>query len=286
MEQKAFEIKDYEKVCDFLIELNKNNKEHINWNWARFEWMYEHPMFDKNLLPLIRLWTDHDKVVGVAIYDMFLGEASVLVLPEYYHIYSEILDYAYNHLKDDDGLKVAILDTNKLEKKLIIEAGYEITDQAETIMSIDLSSSFDVPRINGISFVNLNPVEDYDELSWLFWQGFDHGDNREECQKENAKKTNNRVHYNPYLSITVKCNDKYVGHVSLWYSDKTDYAYIEPVCVIPEYRGKGIAKAMIYEALNRVRNLGAKKAYVISDMPFYEKLGFKKEKHYTFYIKE
>ena len=37
---------------------------------------------------------------------------------------------------------------------------------------------------------------------------------------------------------------------------------------------------MIYEALNRVRSLGAKKAYVISDMEFYEKLGFKKEKHY------
>ncbi|MBO4286126.1 MAG: GNAT family N-acetyltransferase, partial [Bacilli bacterium] len=59
-----------------------------------------------------------------------------------------------------------------------------------------------------------------------------------------------------------------------------------PVCVIPEYRGKGVAKAMIYEALNRARFLGAKKAYVISDMEFYEKLGFKKEKHYTFYQKK
>ena len=77
--------------------------------------------------------------------------------------------------------------------------------------------------------------------------------------------------------------DKYVAHVSLWYSEKTDYTYVEPVCVIPEYRGKGVAKAMIYEALNRARFLGAKKVYVISDMEFYEKLGFKKEKHYTFY---
>ena len=58
---------------------------------------------------------------------------------------------------------------------------------------------------------------------------------------------------------------------------------MEPLCVIPEYRGKGVAKALVYEALNRARSLGAKKAYVISDMPFYEKLGFKKEKRYTFY---
>ena len=61
--------------------------------------------------------------------------------------------------------------------------------------------------------------------------------------------------------------------------------YVEPVCVIPEYRQKGIGRAMIYEALNRARSLGAKKAYVISDQEFYERIGFKKDRHYSFYQK-
>ena len=78
MIRKSFEQKDYERVCDFLIKLNQTNNKHINWNWARFEWMYEHPMFDKSLLPLICLWIDDNEVVGSAIYDMFLGEASIL----------------------------------------------------------------------------------------------------------------------------------------------------------------------------------------------------------------
>ena len=286
MIQKAFEPKDYEAVCVFLIELNKNNNEHINWIWARFEWMFEHPMFDKSLLPLIGLWLDNKKVVGTAIYDMCLGEASVLVLPEYRHLYKEILDYAYHNLKDDEGLKVALPDEDELEKKVVVDSGYQKIDQTETVMSIDLKEALNIPSLDGASFVNLDPVNDYDELCWLFWQGFDHGNNREQCRRENPEKGNNRVHYNPYLSITVKCDDQYVGHVSLWYSEKTDYAYVEPVCVIPEYRGKGIARSMIYEALNRARSLGAKKAYVISDMEFYEKLGFKKEKHYTFYQKK
>ena len=39
---------DYEAVCDFLIELNRENQDHINWNWGRFEWMMEHPEFDKS----------------------------------------------------------------------------------------------------------------------------------------------------------------------------------------------------------------------------------------------
>ena len=49
--------------------------------------------------------------------------------------------------------------------------------------------------------------------------------------------------------------------------------------------GKGIASALLSEAFSRAKALGAKKAYVISDLPFYEKLGFEKAQQYTFYRK-
>ena len=285
MELKRFEPNDYERVYDFLIKLNKNSDKHINWNWARFEWMYEHPMFDKKLLSRIGLWINNNKVIGCAIYDMFLGEASILVLPEYYHLYKEMLDFAYENIKDEDGLKVAVEDDNELEIKLIQESGYQKIEQDETIMSVDLIKPFDFSIKEGMSFAYLDPIKDYDELCWLFWQGFDHGDNKEECMEENTVKSGARPHFNPYLSVTIKCDEKYVGHCSLWYSEETDYAYVEPVCIIPSYRNRGIGRIMIYEALNRARELGAKKAYVISDLAFYEKLGFKKIKHYSFYQK-
>ena len=44
--------------------------------------------------------------------------------------------------------------------------------------------------------------------------------------------------------------------------------------MIPSYRGQGVAKAVVSEALNRAAALGAKTAYVLSDMMFYQKLGF------------
>lgn len=285
MEQKRFEPSDYERVVDFLIKLNEGNDDHINWNWARFEWMYEHPMFDKALLPRIGLWIEDNEVVGCAIYDMFLGEASVLALPEHRYLFQGILDYAYENIKDDDGLKVAVLDGSEFEIRSLKERRYQKIEQAETVMRIDLSKPFDPSLKEGMSFCYLDPIDDYDELCWLFWQGFGHGGDKEECMRENACKSGARPHFNPYLSVSVKCGDEYVGHCSLWHSDKTDYAYVEPVCVIPEYRNKGIAKAMIYEALNRAMKLGAKKAYVISDMEFYERLGFQKAKHYCFYQK-
>ena len=96
-----------------------------------------------------------------------------------------------------------------------------------------------------------------------------------------------RKHFNPALSVAAKADDgEYVSYCCLWYSDRTDYAYVEPVCTVPAYRGKGIAKAVIDEALNRARTLGAKKAYVLSDMLFYEKLGFCKDRLFTFLWKK
>ena len=88
---------DYEAVCRFLIDLNRNERSHIHWNWARFEWMYEHPECDKSLLGSIGLWLDGARVVGAAIYDMYFGEAFCGALPEYAALYPEILDYAWGH---------------------------------------------------------------------------------------------------------------------------------------------------------------------------------------------
>ena len=106
---------DYEAVCAFLIELNREDRTHINWNWARFEWMTEHPEFDKSAASSIGLWRAEGKVVGAAIYDMYFGEAFCAALPGYEALYPEILDYAWRELKDDSGLAVAINEKNAPE---------------------------------------------------------------------------------------------------------------------------------------------------------------------------
>ena len=80
---KNYTDSDYEALCSFLIALNENDDRHINWNWARLEWMIEHPEFDKNLKNSIGLWTVDDKIVGAAIYDMYFGEGFCGVLPKY-----------------------------------------------------------------------------------------------------------------------------------------------------------------------------------------------------------
>ena len=286
MEFRHFCDADYEAVCDFLIELNREDRSHIHWNWARFEWMYEHPWFAKSTRDAIGLWIDGGRIVGAAIYDMYFGEAFCGVLPAYAALYPDVLKYAYGKLRDDSGLAIAIADGNAAEIEAAQAAGFAPIKQTETIMAIDLDAPLSAELDPEFRLYEPDPDEDFRAVQWAVWQGFNHGEDRAQFEQEEKPTPQKRMHFRRDLNLcAVSPNGEYAGFVCLWKHDGTDYAYVEPICTIPKHRGKGIAKALLYEALNRAGALGAKKAYVISDMPFYEKLGFVKTEHYTFYQK-
>ncbi len=283
---KKYDKEDYERVCGFLIELCRHDRKHINWNWARFEWMAEHPEFDQSHISSIGLWFDDGKAIGAAIYDMYFGEAFCGVLPEYDALYPEILEYAWEELKDEAGLGIAICDDDPKHIQTALSRGFLQADQSETVMTIGLEELFDVKLPEKLHFTELDPVRDTYAASWLFWQGFDHGNEKAEFERTEQIIPRIRPHFNRNLSVAaVNSNGEPVSCCCLWYYPDTDYAYVEPVCTIPSFREQGIAKAVIFEALNRARTIGAKHAYVISDMDFYRKLGFEKKWHYSFYWK-
>ena len=287
MEFRNYKHEDYEAVCDFLIELNREDKSHINWNWARFEWMYDHPEFDKDLINSIGLWFDKGKIVGAAIYDMYFGEAFCGALKEYHSIYPEILDYAYNNLSDESGLGIAICDDCFDKIKAAENLGFIKAEQTEDIAVIILGKNYN--SSSDYTVTELDPEKELYDFQWLIWQGFDHGSDKSVFEKEGYITPQTdcfRRHFDPRLSLAAinKSGEK-ASYCCLWYSDKTDYAYVEPVCTVPSHRGKSAAKAVIFEALNRAKSLGAKKAYVLSDMEFYKRLGFEQDKHFSFYWK-
>lgn len=284
---KNYTDDDYAALCDYLILLNEKDDSHINWNWARLEWMVEHPEFDKSLKSSIGLWTVDNKIVAAAIYDMYFGEGFCGVLPEYKDLYPVVVEYACKELKDDSGFGLAICDENDEETEIVKSLGFAIADQDETIMEKSLSDDLGAQLPSGLNFFSPDPVDNVYELEWLFWQGFDHGDDKAEFEREEEIIPRVRKHFNKDLGVAaVNEKGEMVACCLLWFMPGTDYVYVEPVCTIPSYRGKGVAKALIFEALNRAKKLGANRAYVISDMEFYERLGFKKKHHYSFWFKK
>lgn len=277
----------YQQVCDFLIRINEENKLHSNWIWARFEWMHEHPLTKKELLDYMGLWFDDDELVGAALIDMFFGEAFVGALKAYQSLYPEILRYAFDNLKDDQGLGITINDLDKEEIEEALRQGFFKTEAEETVLRIGLKEAFAIDLPKGFTAETFDAENNEEEMSWLFWQGFDHGEDKEEFLKDFKEASSKRPHFNKYLCIMIRDeNGEAVATSSTWYDERTDYAYVEPVCVIPRCRKKGLGKAAVYLSLNHAKELGAKNAIVVSNQDFYKRLGFKEGEHYSFYWKK
>jgi len=286
MEFRNYTTTDYEALCDFLIALNRDDRRHINWNWARLEWMYEHPQFDKSTMDAIGLWLDGGRIVGAAIYDMYFGEAFCGALSGYEDLYPAILSYAYRELGDESGVGVSVCDDSAGEIEALRALGFELSDQDETVMSIPLDGQLPVEMPQGFTIEELDPAQQADDFQWLLWQGFDHGTDRTEFEVKETIVPQVRPHFDRSLSLTaVSAGAEKTAYCCLWYQPGTDYAYVEPVCTVPSYRGRGIARALIHEALNRAGDLGARRAYVISDTEFYQRLGFTTAHHFSFYWK-
>lgn len=245
---KKFERNYYNDICNFLVEISKNNHRHINWNWARWEWMFFHPEFNRDLIDKIGLW--------------FLDEKL-------------------------NGLGIAVNDMDSKTLKLLKDNNFLRNDQTENILELKLDEvNFNLEPINGITLENIDIEKDLYKHHELLWKGFNHEGQAplDEYTINKQKLMLSAPHLNPLLHVVAKnkCNE-YVAYCGLWFNDKTDYVYVEPVCTIPEYRNKGIARMVLMESLKRAYSLGAKKAYVISDSDFYKSLGFKQLSHYTFY---
>lgn len=284
---EKYQHKYYQDVCDFLIAINEENDDHLNWNWARFEWMYIHPFTNRELLEYMGLWFDDDQIVGATLFDMYFGEAFVGVLKNYQYLYKELLKYAFDNLKDDNGLGIAINDNNEYEINEVIKQGFNKVDAKEVVAEIDLKDDFviDIPD----DFV----IEEYDaqenplEIEWMVYQGFDNGDDKEAFLKNYHAPTMKRPHFNKYLCIVIRNKEgEIVASASSWYIKNVNYAYIEPVCVIPSFRKKGLGKAALYYSLNHAKKLGAKRAIVNSDQSFYKRIGFIEKGHYSFFWKK
>lgn len=288
-EFKSFKAEDYQVVYDFFVELN-NEKKYVNWNYARWEWAYFHPLFDKKLADLIGIWVFSGKVVGIAVFDLFLGECFCGTLPKYEKILPEIVNYAWGHLGNENGLGICARDDDKTLISILEGKGFRKSEQCEPIMKITLDKEFTYVLPNDMQIREVRFPNDERTYRLALWKGFDHGNDLREFEKslteEGAIPIDAYPHRNASLSVSVADESgEYPAHCTCWYDSRTDYAYVEPVCVVPEHRGNGLGRAVVYEALNRCRNLGARRAYVISDGEFYKRLGFDLEIRYPFYHK-
>ena len=273
---------DYNRVRDFLIELDSHNYHFGRWDWMfmflGLEWA------DVDKIEKTGIWEDNGEIVAITTYDTKLGSAFLLTLKGYEELRPEMFISAKENLAKDGNFRVLVLDGDLEMQTIAAQNGFYPTQDKEydaVYPIVPGAIQYTLPeRFKITSF-----KDDFDLYKYgqALWKGFNHEMNGEgpfylywEKNSEGYKKEWNRPNIDLSLKIFVVApNGDFVSHCGMWYDKKSKSALVEPVATEPAYRKMGLGKAVVLEGIKRCGELGAVRAFVGSSQQFYYSIGFR-----------
>lgn len=259
----------YPRIHQFLLDAEKQAcNEHFH--WGRFEWMHLHSFLDEDKLDRVVMFkNENDKIVGLITYDTGYDDRTYLI-----HTSSdrELLESMVETVLQQEGQR-ATLKVNSKDIalcRLLEENGFEKKRQDAYLLELDLTHRLNYSLPDGYTMSPQGVSADPWQYQLVIHKGFDNEGIPEPWEEDFLTRIPNA---NEELKTFAIANGEYCAHCGVWYSTG-DTAYIEPVATVPEHRKKGLAKAVVYEACNRAREMGAKRATVLSAQEFYYRIGF------------
>ena len=259
----------YQELYQFLLHAEKlEYNEHFH--WGRFEWMHRHSYLDIDRLTSIVIFRDTDgEIVGLITYDTSYDDRTYLI---HTSEDADLLNAMVDAVLAGEESKAIIKVNSKDDALCAVLRGrqFERTHRDNTVLTLDLSRELEYSLSEDYSISQ--PGFDVDDWQYqlVIHKGFDNESIPEKWSDEVLALTPNE---NADLKVFAIAEDIYCAHCGLWYTEG-DTAYVEPVVTVPQHRGQRLAKTVVYEACNRARKLGAKKAIVLSDQEFYYRIGF------------
>lgn len=271
----------YAEIHKFL-QVNADSGYNEHFHWGRLDWMMAHPELNTEMLSKIAIFKNNrSKIVGVVIYDTDIENRwYILHSISEENLLKEMIKYI-TYLESENTI-IKVNNNDDVLCMLLENMGYE-RQYKESILEMKLSFDLKYHLSNEFSLNALNSVID----DWQWRLVIHHGFENEGIPKKHDKeivKAEKYLENDEYIKVFTVKDGEYVSHCGIWY-DNGETAYIEPVVTIPEYRNKGLAKAVVYEAMKRAKAKGAKRAIVLSDLEFYWHIGMTKSSEIITWIK-
>lgn len=282
---------DYARVSDLLIRHYRPGNADGNWLEPAWEYMHGHPALDREALGRIGIWEDAGEVVAAANYESTPGEAFFQFHPAYRHLRGELLDYAEAHLAAESGngrrtLRVFVNDFDQALQELVQTRGYHLDPGNRRPMSqLVIPDPFPTPSLpDGFRLTSLAEEPDWARVHRALWRGFNHpgeppaGDEELESRRRMFETATARMGLKIAAVAPPRVGQAvgdFVAFCGTFYEPTGRYCYVEPVATDPDYRRMGLGRAAVLEGIRRCCALGATVAYVGSDQPFYQALGFR-----------
>jgi ribosomal protein S18 acetylase RimI-like enzyme len=259
---------DYERICCFLLETLALAPLGLNWDIRRWEgkcWYNldgnGNPDWHKNS----QLWeTSAGQLVGL-VHSDGLGFPYLEIHPDYRHLETEMIAWAENHLTEPKAgntgcqLQFFIYEYDVRRQQLLEERGYQKMDYGGVIRHMRLVQRPLVqPQLaKGYTLRTTNPENgrDAQQIADLLNAAFNRTFHN---ALEYQQFTRHATCFHPELDlVAVAADGRFAAYVGVPYDQFNKRGIFEPVCTHPDYRQKGLAKALMQEGLHRLKALGA-----------------------------
>jgi ribosomal protein S18 acetylase RimI-like enzyme len=263
--------KDYFAVCDFLAELYQLTKSLRNWIPSRVENRKFGPCgppYQDEEDKLVKIWEEFDdgdasktpKMIAVTIMTDS-PDAFINLHPDYAYLEEDIIKQMEEWKRamppsDDRGPRIAFFaeegHTERIE--LLQKLGYEDLGLWEhnRVRPLDLPvPDYELPE--GYSIRHVSLPEDYEKYHEVVSSVFKHcGPHMTEAA---AVKYSQASYWNEGLDLVAVAPDgNFAAFTTVRIDPSSGITEFEPVGTHPDYRQKGLAKAIILEGLKRLKN--------------------------------
>jgi hypothetical protein len=228
-----------------------------NWNFAS---RYLEPIeyFTKR----VHLWRNEaEELIGFLIRDDFLIYPQVQY--EYRYLESQMIDWAEKNWTADQGrIGIMAYDWDTERQQLLAQRGYKNQGAIEDVRIYDLSKVYtDVSLPPGFRITSLAEFGHYPEridLENKIW-----GASLDETWFR-GKSSAPSYSYDWDL-IVISPEEVMVAQSLVWLYPKIRSAEIDPLGTHPDFRKRGLSKALVLESFKRMREKGSRNAYIASE---------------------
>jgi predicted N-acetyltransferase YhbS len=272
---------DFAAIGEFLIDTHEPGDLFANWLQPRWEYMHAHPNIRDVSLDDIGVAEDAGRIVG-AVHPEHSPACVYFQLRRGFDPVP-LVDYAEKHFggwsktlqRRIRGLYVNEFDTAL--RTVVAERGYQVHD-----VFVERHARFVIdgppppsPLAPGFRLASLEEENDFTKIHRVLWRGFDHeGPPPPEGVADRRAMQKTPGFRKDLTIVAVAPNGDYAAFGGMWYVPENRVAYVEPVATDPDYRRRGLGTAVVVESIRRVADLGARVAWVGSDLDFYKAMGF------------
>jgi ribosomal protein S18 acetylase RimI-like enzyme len=234
----------------------------------------------------IRLWFEHDRLIGWALLSFGEEAFDVYVLPglrgdplEY-----EMLTWAVEQMSSLDSVQnIWVAENDDIRIRWLEENGFACEQEHSIHFKRSLSGPLDaLPLPEGFSLRTSRGAEDARLRSVTSHAAFGSKKSFEEYWPRTLRFMQSPVYVPEHEIFVVSPNREVAAFCIIWTDELNQIGHFEPVGTHPDFQRMGLGKSLLFEGMRRLKSEGMNEACVCTNhdnhpaIRLYESVGFQK----------